>query len=169
MFILLCVPFFAQVESINQQLIFSPQGSISGTKKVEMWAVSGCLDKALPISTIYAIATKHKIRWMTPKTAIEIVAKKSLWSRIVRILGYSSVAAGALMTMKVIEARPSIATGFVAFGTLTTILMPMAQKEVPITDPSTGQSLMLNVDGCGETSIYAFPSKIEEFIEVISK
>lgn len=152
----------------SQTLAFSPQGAVPGTKKVETWAVSGCPNKAVSITVLYAIASQHGIPWITPKTAGEVVSKKSTWGRVVRVTGFVAAAGGALMTFDVIKAKPQITTGFVIGGALITVLLPLAQKEVPQVDPAIGQSLKLDTDGCGVTGFYAYPSNVAGFNEMVT-
>ena len=150
-----------------QSLTFSPQGAVAGTRKVEVWAVSGCPVKAVSITVIYAIASQHGIPWITPKTAAEMLGKKAGWSRMVRVTGFAAAGGSALMPFDVIKAKPQIATGFVIGGALITVLLPLAQKEVPQVDSAMGQALKLGVDGCGETGFYAYPSKVTGFNEAM--
>jgi hypothetical protein len=47
-------------------------------------------------------------------------------------------------------------------------LLPPAQKDVPVVDPSAGQALSIGPDGCGSTILYAWPSSIGPFVETVA-
>lgn len=147
--------------ALGQTLSFSPQGG----SRVAIWAVSGCVPKPVPIAAIYAIATRHGINWLTPQTAAAIYRKRSPWSRAVRIAGFAAAGGSALMSMDVVQASRSIQTGLLIGGTLLTVLMPLAQREVPTVDPTVDLPLLLGPDGCGQTSFYALPSNVAAFVE----
>lgn len=152
---------------LGQSLTFAPQGSVAGTKKVETWAVSGCPNKAVSITVIYAIASQHGIPWITPKTAGEIFSKKSAWSKVVKGAGFLS-AGGAIVTgSEWVKASPQWTYGFALGGGVLIALVPLAQKEVPQVDSAVGQALKLGSDGCGETSFYAYPSRVAGFNEAM--
>lgn len=146
-----------------QMLTFSPQGG----GKVVVWTVSGCTSRAVPISQIYIMASLHGIPWMTSKTAGEIFAKKSGWSRAVRVAGFLSAGGAVVAGSDWVKAKPQLTTALAIGGTVLVVLVPLAQREIPKIDPDIGQPLMLSVDGCGTTSFYAFPSNIAGFSEVI--
>jgi hypothetical protein len=146
-------------------ITFATQGNV--TSRVAVWSARACPPKAVSITVIYAIASYRGIPWMEPKTAQRLIEKKSIWGRIVRWTGFASAGGGALMTFDVIKASPQIQTAFVIGGALITVLLPLAQREVPQVDPTVGGPLMLSTDGCGETSFYAFPSSVTGFNEVL--
>jgi len=84
----------------------------------------------------------------------------------VRIAGFASAGGAELTGFDVVEARPQVVAGLAVGGTLLVVLVPMAQKEVPVVDQSFGRDLLVGVDGCGTTYFYAFPSKVVQFSEV---
>jgi hypothetical protein len=144
---------------------FAPQGAI--TSKVDLWSVTACAPKAVSITTIYALATHRSVPWMVPATAERLFQKKSIWSRIVRVAGFTAAGGGALMTFDVIKASTQVQTSMLIGGALITVLLPLAAKEIPQVDPNVGQPLKLDTDGCGQTSFYAAPSNVAGFNEVL--
>lgn len=146
-------------------ITFAPQGAI--TSKVDLWSVTACAPKAVSITTIYALATHRSVPWMVPATAQRLFERKSAWSRIVKAAGFVAAGGGALMTFDVVKASPQMQTSLLIGGALITVLLPMAAREVPRVDPTVGQSLKLDTDGCGQTSFYAAPSNVVGFNEVL--
>jgi len=144
---------------------FAPQENI--TSRVALWTVAACPSKAISITTVYALATHRGIPWITPRTASELFRRKSAWSLAAKVAGYLSAGGAVVTGSDWVKARPQWTASLAIGGAVLVVLVPMAQKEIPIIDPSVGQSLMLNVDGCGITSFYATPSNIAGFNEVL--
>ncbi len=146
-------------------LTFSPQTNV--TSRVALWSVAGCVPRAVSAATIYAVATRHNIPWVSPKSAEELFAKKSAWSRTVKIAGWLSAGGAALTGFDVVKAKPQIVAGLAIGGAVITVLLPLAAKEIPSVDPNVGQSLKLDTDGCGVTFFYAAPSNVAGFNEIL--
>lgn len=147
-------------------IAFSPQYE---GKHLDMWAVTGCPPKPMPIASIYAIASQHGITWLTPLTAAAILSHKTVIGRLVRGGGYAAAGASALIGMTVIKASVSVFTGLTIAATLVNTLMPLAAKDVPAVDPTAGQPLSIGPDGCGSTIFYSQPSPVGAFVEVVPK
>ena len=126
----------------SQTLSFSPQ--IHG-KNLDTWAVSGCPLKAMSIGSIYAIASAHGIIWLTPATASAILSHKTVIGRIVRIGGYGAAGTSALIGLAAIKASASVFTRVTIAAALINSLLPPAQKDVPVVDPSAGQALSIGL------------------------
>jgi len=144
---------------------FAPQENI--TSRVALWTVAACPAKVVSITTVYALATHRGIPWITPRTASELFRRKSAWSLAAKVAGYLSAGGAVVTGSDWVKAKPQWTASLAIGGAVLVVLVPMAQKEIPIIDPSVGQSLMLNVDGCGITSFYATPSNIAGFNEVL--
>lgn len=147
----------------GQDLTFSPQGG----KKVATWAVTGCAAKAVPIATIYHIATEHHINWLVPAKAADMITKHSTWGRVVRIGTFAAAGATGLLSLNVVAASVAIKAAVTSGSGFLGSLLPLASQQIPQPDSAAGADLAINSSGCGAMTFYALPSAISGFTERI--
>lgn len=153
------------VASTSQTLAFSPQDTIG--KKVQLWAVTGCGVRPGAISTIYTIATKHGISWITPATAAERLSRLTVWGKIVRYGGFASAGTTALLQTDLISSNVQIKQGVTYGAMFLSVLLPLVTKSAPTVDASVGKDLTVDVNGCTTAAFYSLPSAVSPFVETL--
>ena len=155
--LLLSLPVFLSTQKANGQVLsYSPQQKI--TKKVQVWAVTGCTPKPIPAAQIQSLAGQHGLTWLTPSSASTLLAQRSIWAQISRYAGFAVAGASALTSWKVVQASSAWTEGLTGGAGFLNVLLPLAQKQVPVIDPSIGGNLLPDIGGCGTAMFYAVPS-----------